>query len=162
MKNIAALLILTIAVFFGAVTTRAQAPSYIDNVDGFPTLLKTDLPTQKANIIRMELLLTKVESDVFWRLYKRYDNVLQALNAARVALMKDYRAHYDTMTPTKAKELADRAIDLDEKRMLLRKKFYKEFTKALNGKAAARFLQLDWSFELLMDLQIASSTALVK
>lgn len=162
MKNIATLLMLTIAVFFGAVTTRAQAPSYIDNVDGYAALLRTDLPSQKVNIIRMQLPLTKVESDVFWRLYKRYDNVLQALNAARATLMKDYAALYETMTPAKATELADRAIDLDEKRMLVRKKFYKEFSKALNGKAAARFQQLDWSFELLMDLQIASNLALVK
>ena len=162
MKNIKTVLILTIAVFFGAVTARAQAPSYIENVDSYATLLRTDLPTQKANMIRMQLPLTKVESDLFWRLYKRYDNVLQALNAARVTLMKDYAAHYDTITPAKAQELADRAIDLDEKRMLVRKKFYKEFSKALNSKAAARFQQLDWSFELLMDLQIASNHALLK
>jgi hypothetical protein len=110
----------------------------------------------------MQLPLTKRESELFWPLYKRYDNVLQALNAARVTLIKDYAAHYDTITPAQAKELADRAIDLDEKRMLVRKKFYEEFSKALNAKAAARFQQLDWSFELLIDLQIASNHALVK
>ena len=162
MKNFEIVLMLTIALFSGAITTYAQVPSYIENVDGYTGLRRTDLSTQKANIIRMQLPLTKVESELFWRLYKRYDNVLQALNAARVTLMKDYAAHYDTITTAKAKELADRAIDLDEKRMLVRKKFYKEFSKALNGKAAARFQQLDWSFELLVDLKIASDHALVK
>lgn len=162
MKHIEIVLMLTIAFFFGMIAARAQAPSYIENVEGYTALLGTDLSTQKANIIRMQLPLTKVESELFWPLYKRYDNVIQALNAARVALMKDYAAHYETITPAQAKELADRAIDLDEKRMLVRKKFYKEFNKALNGKAAARFQQLDWSFELLIDLQIASNHALVK
>ena len=162
MKNIEIVLELTIAFFLAASTTYAQAPSYLENVEGHAALRGTDLSTQKANMIRMQLPLTKGESEQFWPLYKRYDNVLQALNAARVALMKDYAAHYDTITLAQAKELADRAIDLDEKRMLVRKKFYKEFNKALNGKAAARFQQLDWSFELLIDLQIASNHALVK
>jgi hypothetical protein len=134
MKNIEIVLMLTIAFFVGAITTHAQAPSYFENVEGYTALRGTDLSTQKANIIRMQLPLTKVESEIFWPLYKRYDNVLQALNAARVTLMKDYAAHYDTITPTQAKELADRAIDLDEKRMLVRKKFYKELAKLLTAK----------------------------
>ena len=162
MKRIFIVLLLTMTACWGAASAPAQVPSTIGNLDGYSSLLRTDLPTQKASVLRLQLPLTKDESEVFWRLYKRYDDVLQALNAARVTLMKDYAAHNETMTPVKAQELADRAIDLDEKRMLIRKKFYKEFTKALNGKAAARFTQLDWSFELLMDLQIASNMALVK
>jgi hypothetical protein len=55
MKNIKTALMLTIAVFSRALTARAQAPSYIENVDSYAALLRTDLPTQKANTISMQL-----------------------------------------------------------------------------------------------------------
>jgi hypothetical protein len=108
---------------------RAQAPSEADKVDAYVELLRSDLRTKKAIIIREQLMLTKTEADAFWPIYQRYETALLALNDEKIALIKDYAEHYQTMTNAKAKELTNRALDLDDKRQLQRKKFYQEFAK---------------------------------
>lgn len=162
MKNFAIMLLLAAAIFFTFTTTRAQTLLDTDKISGYMDLLPTDLATMKAEIIRKQIALTKTEADRFWRLYKRYDTVLMALNTAKSLLARDYARNYDRMTSANTKELADRALDLDEKRLLVKKKFYHEFMKAVSPKAASRFFQLDRSFEILMDLQVAADVSLAK
>ena len=42
---------------------------------------------------------------------------LAAIGDERYAGIKDYAAHYGTLTPEKATELTDKAISLEEKRL---------------------------------------------
>lgn len=149
-------------VTFASMTVRAQAASEADKVDANVELLRSDLCTKKALVIIEQLALTRIEADAFWPIYKRYEMVHSALNEAKIELIKDYAENYGTMTNTKAKELANRTLDLDDKRDLLRKKFYQEFERVLNRKAAAQFVQLDRGFEQVMDLQIASEVPLAR
>ena len=85
-----------------------------------------------------------------------------ALNNAKIALMKDYAKHYEAMTGAKARDLTIRSLDLDEKRQILRKKFYQEFDQVLNAKSAAQFVQFDRRIDLLIDLQIAAELLMIK
>jgi hypothetical protein len=153
--------LILILVWFSAAELTASAQSK-ENLQADLNLLQSDLRTQKALIIREQLPLAQSEADAFWRLYNRYEMTVMALNTARIALMRDYSIALETMTTEKARLLTARGLDLDEKRRLIRKKFYWEFAKVLNGKSSARFEQLDRRLDLLMDLQIASELPLPK
>jgi hypothetical protein len=79
------------------------------------------------------------------------------LGDQRVALIAEYAKHYDTMTDQVADKLAHDAIDLDAKRSQALAKCYDSVRKALGGKTALRFLQVENQLLLIIDLQIASS-----
>ena len=156
MKYLAVILWFTTALLVTVTTTSAQSKSYTVSAETYFELPTPDLPAAKAETVSAELILTERETRAFFPLYKRYNEVIMALNKAKLALMRDYEANYESMTSDKARELLDRSLDLDEKRQLLRKKFYQEFTRVLNARAAADLIQLDRRLDLLIDLQIAS------
>lgn len=155
MKYLTVMLSLTAVFLVTATTTHAQTKPFTVSVEtsGLPI---SNLPAAKAETVGAQLTLTERDARAFFPLYKRYNDVITALNKAKLLLISDYATSNESMTPAKAKELLDRSLDLDEKRQLLRKKFYPEFTRVLNAKAAAQLIQLDQHLDLLMDLQIAS------
>ena len=129
--------------------------------DDFIELLRQDLKTQKVAIITETMNFTEEEANVFWPVFREYDFEVTKLGDEELALIKDYAENYDKMTDEKAKELGERAIKIDEKRLKLRKKYYKEFQKVLPAIKATRFMQVDNQMSLLIDLQIASELPLV-
>ena len=146
------LLILLVLVF--AFSLQAQ--------DDFIELLRQDLKTQKVAIITEAMNFTEEESNTFWPVYRKYDFEASKLGDERLAIIKDYADNYDKMTDEKAKELMDRNIKLQEQRLKLSKKFYKEFQKVLPAIKATRFIQVDNQLNLLLNLQIASELPLIE
>ena len=146
------LLILLVLVF--AFSLQAQ--------DDFIELLRQDLKTQKVAIITEAMNFTEEESNTFWPVYRKYDFESSKLGDERLAIIKDYADNYDKMTDEKAKELMDRNIKLQEQRLKLSKKFYKEFQKVLPAIKATRFIQVDNQLNLLLNLQIASELPLIE
>ena len=124
--------------------------------DDFIELLRQDLKTQKVAIITETMNFTEEESNIFWPVYREYDFEMTTLADEDLAIIKDYAENFEKMTDAKAKELMDRAMKVDEKRIKLRKKYFKEFQKVLPAIRAARLMQVDNQMSLLIDLQIAS------
>jgi Spy/CpxP family protein refolding chaperone len=146
-----------------ALTARAQTGGQDGKLDRYMELARTDLRTKKAAIINEQLPLTKEQGEAFWPVYKRYEAELVALNDLKLALIKDYAASYNSnsMTDAKARELTDKALDLEGRKDALRRKYIKEFQKVLPAKTAAQFYQLDRRIDLLMDLQIAAEIPII-
>ena len=66
------------------------------------------------------------------------------------------------MTDAKADQLAQQVMQLDEKRMALREKYYATMKKALSPIVAVRFFQVEHQLQLLVDLQIASNLPIIE
>ena len=75
---------------------------------------------------------------------------------ARYAGIKDYAAHYGTLTDAKATELTDGAIALEEKRLALIKRYVADLRGILPAVKVARFYQVE------MALNKKSSTCAFK
>jgi hypothetical protein len=135
---------------------------FAQDVDAFVEMLRSDLKTQKVEIITEVMDFTEEESAAFWPLYRQYDLDLTKIKDVRVALIKDYAANFDNMTNEKAKELMNGTIKYREDELKLRKKYFKEFDKILPTIKAARFMQLENQIDLLINLQIASELPLVE
>src|ERR1700686_5240013 len=61
-----------------------------------------------------------------------------------------------------ADELAKLALELENKRTDLKRKYYEKFREQLGGIIAARFLQVENQMLMVIDLQIASSLPIVE
>lgn len=147
---------LLILFVFAATTIFAQ------EVDSFIELLRSDVNTQKKAIITEVMEFTEAEAAAFWPVYRNYELEQDKLGDARVALIKDYAANYETMVDAKAKELMDKAFKFQEDRLKLRKKYFKEFSKIISPTKAAKWAQLENQIGLLIDLQIASELPLAE
>jgi hypothetical protein len=134
---------------------RAQYENYME-------LLRTDLKSERVAIFTEVLALSDSESTVFWPMYRNYENELSTMGDKRIALIKDYAAHFDSLSNAKAQELLRNTFDLQEQRLQIQEKYAKEFAKILPATSVARFFQAERFVTGLVDLQIQSELPLVK
>lgn len=148
--------------YFLILFVLAATTIFAQEVDSFIELLRSDVNTQKKAIITEVMEFTEAEAAAFWPAYRNYELEQDKLGDARVALIKDYAANYETMVDAKAAELMDKAFKFQEERLKLRKKYFKEFSKIISPTKAAKWAQLENQIGLLIDLQIASELPLAE
>jgi hypothetical protein len=125
-------------------------------------LLRSDIRAGKITLITQALELTEAQGKVFWPLYTTYDTQAAKLGDERVALIMDFAAHYDSMTDAKALELANKAADIEERRVKLRHDQIAIMSKSLPGKLVARFVQVDAYLNKAIDLKLADELPFIK
>ena len=133
----------------------AQANSYVE-------LLRADLRADKVAILTAAMELSEADSETFWSVYRVYENELRQLEDRRLAMIKSYAASYPDTTDEQAESIIDEWVDLQEDRIKLKKKIGKQISKELSATVAVRFLQVENTLGLLIDLQLASEIPLVE
>ena len=124
-------------------------------------LLRQDIKKEKVGIITEVMDFTEEQTGVFWPIYREYDLELTKIGDERLAMIKDYAEHYQTLTDEKAKELMEKAFQLRQKRIKLRRAYFKKMDKVLPSKVVAKFFQLENLILLILDLKISSELPLI-
>lgn len=135
---------------------------FAQDMDSYIELLKSDLKTDKKAIITEVMQFDETQSAAFWPIYKEFEFDLDKLSEKRIANIKDFAANYDVMSDEKAKELIENAFDFQDDRLDLNKKYHKKFAEALGPIVAAKYMQLEYEIQLLVDLSINSNLPLAK
>lgn len=131
-------------------------------VDHYIDMLRTDLTAQKAALIVSNMNLTETETEAFWPVYRKYQKAMDKVGDAKVAVIKDYAAHMDSLSDKQARVLIAKALNVEEQRLHVIKKYIGEFDKVLSAKQVARFFQLELQMQRMVDLQVAAQLPLVK
>ncbi len=149
--------------------TRAQETRVQDeaqskelNTEAYVQLLRTDLSRKKGQIVKETMELDDAQAKIFWPIYHQYQAEQDVLTTEKLAIVAEYSHNFSTMTDAKADELAQRTMQLDEKRMALREKYYGILKKALSPTVAIRFFQVEHQLQLIVDLQIAANLPIVE
>jgi hypothetical protein len=145
-----------------SVPALAQSGEQSGEMNDMIELLRSDVQTQKKAIMTNAMAMTEAESEAFWPIYNEYQNELRKIGDARVKLIKDYAANYDTMTDEMATELVKRSLKTQEDRLNLYKKYNGKLAKALSPRMAARWLQTEHAVNTLIDVQVASQLPLME
>jgi len=124
-------------------------------------LLRSDVQADKNTIIAHTMQFSDAESTAFWPVYRDYARDQQAIGDQRLQLIKDYAQNYDSLDDAKAKDMMQRAINIDQKNLSLRQDYWPKFTKALGAKRAAKFYQVDNRITLLINLELTSAIPLI-
>lgn len=130
--------------------------------EGYIALLRSDVQAKKTDIIRQNITLTQDQAKTFWPIQRSYETELSKLGDERVNVIREYAKNWDNLSDSLAKDLGDRALDYQEKRVDLRKKYFGRMAKEISPTIAAKFFQVEVQLEDLIDLGIASSIPLVK
>ena len=125
-------------------------------------LLRSNLQADKNDIISRAMQFTDSESSAFWPIYRDYVRDQQSVGDERVQLIKDYAQNYDAMDDAKAKNMAQRQLNVDAKFVNVRQEYWPKFEKALGAKRAAKFFQVDSRLTLLTNLQLTSEIPLLR
>ena len=144
--------------------THVQSPATSRelNTDAYIQLLRADLSAKSAQIVRETMQLNDQQSAIFWPIYRQYSAEQSKLIAGKLAIVTDYANNFATMTDEKADQLAQQTIQLDEKRMALREKYYATMKKALSPIVAVRFFQVEHQLQLIVDLQISANLPIIE
>ena len=135
---------------------QAQTTASSADLDSQIESVRADIRSDKVAIITDTMKFTPQESTVFWPIYRKYEADLTQLNDERVKLIKEYADKYVTLTDADAKQMTQQSIDLESRRVDLKKRYFKEFNQKISGVTCAKFFQLEHRLDLLIDLKIAS------
>ncbi len=130
--------------------------------DAYIELLRSDIRAGKVELITQVMEFTAEQSSAFWPLHREYELELSKINDDKVKLIKEYAQVWDQMTNQKAREMVKTMFDLQEKRLKLKKSYYKKFEKALSSIIAAKFIQLENQINTIIDMQIAQEYPLIE
>jgi outer membrane murein-binding lipoprotein Lpp len=141
---------------------ESKSETQEQNLSADIALLRSDVRADKTKIMAAMMQLDDKDAAVFWPIYRDYESDLAKLYDERVAGILDYTDHYLQMTDVKADDLATRALQWEDQRTDLKKKYYGRFKTALSPIKAARFLQVENQLLMLVDLQVASSLPIIE
>jgi len=169
----AAFVVVVIGVLWACdVATFAQAAQTAQSVSGADAqsnnasdqdieMLRSDLRSQRKQIVAQNMTLTADEATKFWPIFDQYRKEAIKPNDDRWALIKEYAANYNTMTDAQAQDYINRSEAVDQQLMTLRMKYVPVFEKVISAKKTALWFQIDRRIDLLINLQLSSVIPMV-
>ncbi len=133
--------------------TAAQSNSVTDeDVE----MLRTDLRSQRKQIIAQNMTLTADEAPKFWPIFDQYRQEAIKPNDERWAVIKAYATNYDTMTEAQAQDYMKRSTAVEQDLLALRMRYVPVFEKVISPKKTALWYQVDRRIDLLINLQLSA------
>ena len=125
-------------------------------------MLRKDLRSQKKQVIAQNLKLSDTEATKFWPIYDQYVAELTKINDKKYATIQEYADKFGTLSDDQAMSLIRNWLEVDIAATQLRAKYLPIVAKAVGGKKAATFAQIDRRIASMVDLQLGSKIPLVQ
>jgi hypothetical protein len=122
------------------------------------------LKADKKLIVAKYMELTESEAKKFWPVYEEYQNDLKKSNERLLRLLESYAADYrnKSLTDEKAKKLLDEWIAIEQEEGKRRSTHAPKVLQALPAKKAARYLQIENEYRILLRYELAATVPLVQ
>jgi len=127
-------------------------------------IIHEKLKADKKLIVSKYMELTESEAKKFWPVYDEYQSDLQKNNERLLRLLESYAADYKnkSLTDEKAKKLLDEWIAFEQEEGKRRSAFTPKVLQALPAKKAARYLQIENEYRILLRYELAATVPLVE
>jgi len=154
MKNLSIIL----AVLFCGVTF-----SQSENFEtGYIDILKKDIQTEAKKLVGENLEMTEEQAEIFWPLYDEYDAELLKLSNERINVISSYMLDYYDLSNEKAEKLVNQVMDIEQKRLDLKRKYITKMNGSLPQKLVGKFFQIDNYLQTLITIQRQSTIPFIK
>jgi Spy/CpxP family protein refolding chaperone len=122
------------------------------------------LKADKKLIVAKYLELTDSEAKKFWPVYEEYQKDLQKLNDRLGSLLQSYSTEYrsNSLSDEKAKQLLDEWIAIDNDDAKRRASYVPKVMNVLPPKKAARYLQIENEYRIMLKYDLAATVPLVQ
>ena len=138
----------------------AQGDKPASNLEIIHEKLKAD----KKLIVSKYMELTESEANKFWPVYDEYQKDLQKSNERLLRLLESYATDYKSksLTDEKAKKLLDEWIAFEQDEAKRRRDYAPKVLQALPAKKAARYLQIENEYRILLRYELAGTVPLAQ
>ena len=153
------------AVLFAGVLGGMTFPAWSqDKPANNKEIVHEKLKADKKLIVSKYMDLSESEAKNFWPVYDEYQKDLQQIHDRMGSLLKSYAADYrgQSLTDEKAKTLLDDWLTLEQDDAKRRKSYVPKILKALPAKKAARYMQIENEYRILLNYDLASTVPLVQ
>jgi hypothetical protein len=127
-------------------------------------IIHEKLKADKKLIVAKYMELTESEAKRFWPVYEEYQKDLRQSNDRLLRLLESYAADHrnKSLDDEKAKKLLDEWIAIEQDEGKRRSTYAPKVLKALPAKKAARYLQIENEFRILLRYDLAATVPLVQ
>ena len=139
-----------------------SVPAAAQDTSSLVEMLRTDIKSEKINILTEALALSDSQGAAFWPLYREYDVALNKILDQRIALVREYMDSYDSMTEEAALSLGKRVLGLEDSFLKLRKSSFQKVAKQVSPTVAGRWLQVESAIQKFLDLQVGLAMPLIE
>jgi hypothetical protein len=101
------------------------------------------LSASRQNMVRRALALTAEEDKNFWKVFNQYEEELDALLGEDYSVFGLYAGEPSDYTPALAKRLGRDLLQILERELTLKEKYFAEMNRLVGPSLAARFLAWD-------------------
>ena len=152
-----------VAGFTQCVWAQSKAPG-ADKPASNLAIIHEKLKADKKLIVAKYMDLTEAEAKKFWPVYDEYQSDLQKNNERLLRLLESYAADYknNSLTDDKAKKLLDEWVAFEQDEGKRRGAFAPKVLQALPAKKAARYLQIENEYRILLRYELAATVPLVQ
>ena len=143
-----------------AQTKGASGDKPANNLEIIHDKLKAD----KKLIVSKYMELTESEAQKFWPVYEQNQSDLQKIHERMGSLLQSYAADYrsKSLTDEKAKKLLDEWLAIEQDYAKQRKSQVPKVLSALPPKKAARYLQIENEYRVMMNYDLAATVPLAQ
>jgi hypothetical protein len=151
---------LAAAMLLGFAPLSAAQDKPANNMEIVHEKLKAD----KKLIVTKYMTLTASEAKKFWPVYEEYQQDLQKINQRLLHLLQSYAADYrnQSLTDDKAQKLLDEWIAIENDDAKRRAAYVPKVMQALPPKKAARYLQIENEYRIVLKYDLAATVPLVQ
>jgi len=127
-------------------------------------IIHEKLKADKKLTVAKYMELTESEAAKFWPVYQEYQTDLRGSNEKLRKLLESYATDYrnKSLTDEKAKKLLDDWIVIEQEDGKRRSTFAPKVLAALPAKKAARYLQIENEFRIMLRYDLAATVPLVQ
>jgi hypothetical protein len=125
-------------------------------------ILRDTIRANKKGLVAASLTLTDAESSAFWPVYDRYEAEIKGVNDRLAKILDDYTKGYRSLSDEQARKLAEDYLAVEEDRAKVRRTYFADFVKALPGKKALRFYQIENKINAVVRYDLARDIPVVE
>jgi hypothetical protein len=155
--DVTIVVVLSLLMHFAAGVWAQDKPA--SNLEIIHEKLKAD----KKLIVAEYMELTESEAAKFWPVYDEYQKDLRTSNDRLLGLLESYAADYrnQSLTDEKAQKLLDEWIAIEQDEGKRRSTFAPKVLQTLPARKAARYLQIENEYRVLLRYDLATTVPLV-
>ena len=124
-------------------------------------LTRQAIENQRRVLVAGAIPLTDAEAKDFWPLYDGYEQKRRPIDERANRLVADFLASAATLTDAQAKTMLAEALELDERRLALRREYMERMGKAIPPRKLVRFFQIENKLDSVVRADVARQVPLV-
>ena len=154
------ILVLVFLALFTLVSANALAVD--EMVQNEVLFTRAVILANRTQIVLNTLELNKEQVDAFSPVYLDYWEEMNEINGRLADLILDYSDNFENLTDEKALSMLDGYLDIQKKKLALKKKYVKKFKKVLTPKKLVQYYQTENKLDAIIMMELAKGVPLVK